>query len=151
MSTPLGKKTFAEYKKAIKEKEIRLEKLSKVHKVKFTLVGEMEDAETKLRTLIRTGDELYSDSSGVIREIEDGMAELDGLFTELERVTKGILEFQNIIYGLTQEAEKVANDLGIREEDLPGYTAADNAASDADDRISDFDSRLNDMENYIKG
>ena len=151
MSTPLGKKTFADYKKAIKKNEVELKKLSKVHKVKFTLVGEMEDAETKLRTLIRTGDELYSDSSGVIREIEDGMAELDGLYTELEKVNRGILEFQNIIYGLTQEAEKIANDLGIREEELPGFTAADNAASDADDRISDFDARLNEMDNYIKG
>jgi len=151
MVTPLGKKTFAEYKAAIKKNEVKLKKLSKVHKVNFTLVGDMEDAEIKLRTLIRTGDELYSDSSGVIREVEDGMAELDGLYTELERVTKGILEFQNIIYGLTKEAEKVANDLGIREEELPGYTEADNAASDADDRISDFDSRLNEMDNYING
>jgi uncharacterized coiled-coil DUF342 family protein len=144
--SPLGKNTHSEY-----VKECESLKLSKVHKIKLTLVEALQDAEIKLRKFMREGDELYSSSGAVINKVEDAISELDKMYKELDRVNAGILEFQNIIYGYTREAERIADELGIREEDLPGYKEADKAIQESDDRISDFDARLDVMENYIKG
>jgi cell division septum initiation protein DivIVA len=147
--TPLGKKTYEEYEKELKEYKTAEVKLSKAKKIELGLNQDLESEAESIYTLIREGTDSFDSANDRIREAENVLSDLDELQRDLKTYTNELSSAQDKVNALTVEAEKTANDLGIRAEDLPNYNLAEDAAKEADDIINRWDDMISDINNYI--
>jgi DNA repair ATPase RecN len=149
MSTPLGKKTFADYQKAIKKNKIELKRLAKAQKIELGLNQDLESAAEDIYILLRDGNDSYQAALEDLREAENALSRLEDLKGDLQGYLNDLDAAQDKVNGLTIEAENVANDLGIRVEDLPNYDLAEDAAREADDVIGNWEETVQDIDRYI--
>tara|TARA_R110000744_G_scaffold95673_1_gene184804 strand:- start:149 stop:544 length:396 start_codon:yes stop_codon:yes gene_type:complete len=104
--TPLGKKSYAEYEKELKEYN-----LSKVEKVELALVDDLKE-----------GDKFYKVALDMAMSVND---EIENLSSMMNAV-KAAASTAEDKYKVLTKIEKQAKELGVNTNDIAGYTRSAN-------------------------
>ena len=143
--TPFGK-TYKEYTTAVTN-------FNKVQKVEFGIVQDMQKVSDTMKNIIKqsnsTLDAAESEVGKVKTFLKESKSDLQKYYNVIEKNIVALGKEQDSANKLESEAEKAANDLGIREEDLPGYADMVSRAELADKTIVDGDEILNEIDKIL--
>tara|TARA_R110000824_G_scaffold5087_2_gene23711 strand:+ start:7175 stop:7741 length:567 start_codon:yes stop_codon:yes gene_type:complete len=146
--TPLGKKTYEEYEKELKEFN-----LSKVERVDLGIVQDMQKVADTLGGIIKQSNSALDAADSRVSKIKaflkDSKSDLQKDYNLIEKNTVALEKELAKANKLEGEAEKASNDLGIKETELPGYNDMLKETSLADDAIGDGDELLNDIDKIL--
>lgn len=126
MPTPLGKKTYAEYEKELKEFN-----LSKVVRVELGLVDDIEN-------LIKSYEQ---DSKKLDTAMDNWYNKIASLNKDFPNVSKLYTGFNKNVESLKSDLDnltKQAKELGINVNDIPAYKNANAAIKRSDDMVAEF-------------
>ena len=124
--TPLGKKTYEEYEKELKEFN-----LSKVERVELGFVDDIKPFLNKGETALKGMISAINTSKPLFTRSKELRSEISNLNSDLGRMDEetraDISNGEDAIRGLDSrldDIETAANDLGINVKDVPGYNRA---------------------------
>ena len=145
MITPLGHKTFESWQKATK--------LSKLQKIELGIVQDMQGTADTLKALLKetnsaldVAEKEVSDIKTFLKSAKD---DLQRYYENVENNIAALEKARDEAVDLESEAERAANELGLRETELPGYDDMLSRASLADDAINDGDEVLKDIDKIL--
>jgi hypothetical protein len=141
--SPVNYDSFDEYKEAYdnfhKAQELNLS----AEKVKLSLVGDIKGIVSKLNTVDNESMNIVTDSGQLVKEIKgflkDRKSEVEKQLKKIKLAIKELGTLQDKAQGLESEVNSAANDLGIDQQDIPGYVDLLDYAEDADETIADLD------------
>jgi uncharacterized phage infection (PIP) family protein YhgE len=145
ISTPLGSKTIAEYRE-------RLTSLSS-QKIELGLSQDLQKLAEQIDNETSALDKLRQDGQNLVSKItkerQETASELVFYIEGLQDGANDLNDKLEIANNLMKEAEKVSNDLGIREEDIPGYNDVENEASVADSAAGDAIETAKELRDFV--
>tara|TARA_R100000781_G_scaffold85731_1_gene52782 strand:+ start:46 stop:612 length:567 start_codon:yes stop_codon:yes gene_type:complete len=122
--TPLGKKTYAEYEKELKEFN-----LSKVERVELGLVDDaarIGTAGEKLRNLAqRVSNQSIKESDELLKLVRASGSKLEKRLSKLEELKKDLNKQTDESLKLERKIDKAAKELGVSPDKLPGKKLLD--------------------------
>ena len=124
--SPIGKKTYEEYAKELKEYN-----LSKVEKVELGLVDDIEK-------LIKSSEQ---DSKKLDTALDNWYNKVNSVNKDFPKVSKLYTSFDKNVKSLKSNLDnltKQAKELGIKVNDIPAYKNANAAIKKSDDMVSEF-------------
>jgi len=137
--TPLGKKSYDEYAKELKEFN-----LSKVERVELGLTDDAKKLvkdgnalKKKMDSTYKPFPKLESDFGKIYERIQEFIKEADGLPKEAKAIQKESLN-------LYRKLEKSADDLGVDVTDIPIAKQLDEIGVDLEDNITQIENALRD-------
>ena len=151
--TPLGKKSYEEYEKELKEFN-----LSKVERVELGLVDDLNKITSKMIPLQKKSQTLDKQIRGEAKQIAKLLNNLKSTLKEAEKVQQSGYEYLDPAKDMLEKIETQAKALGITVNDIPGYKEAKNVRDEAyydykglADAYWEDVSKLNDQVGALKG
>ena len=139
--TPLGKKTYEEYEKELKEFN-----LSKVERVELGLAQDLKKTAEATEGSLKTADKVIGIADKVNSTIKNLSSDVKFYNKYKELVEKDLESAVKRLKSLKSEAEKGAKDLGLDVKDIDGYKEAqaslyksENALKGIENTRMDFD------------
>ena len=136
--TPLGKKTYEEYAKELKEYN-----LSSTKRIDLSLAGDIKGIVDRLNNVDNQSMDIVTESGMLVKEIKGFLKErkneVEKKLKEINLAIKELGTLQDKAQGLEETVNKAANELGIDQQDIPGYEDLVEYANDADDTIADLE------------
>jgi len=148
MTTPLGKKTFAEYKRAIRDAKVELEK-ARVNKIELTLAGDLTNLGKGLTAILNKGDTVYDEAFKAEGEARKVLQDLSGSADELKSAAKLLQSQIDEGFDKLNEAEDSAKDLGVAAKDIPGFISVYDVIYEAEDAVTNYEQLADDIEDLM--
>ena len=136
--TPLGKKTYEEYEKELKEFN-----LSSAKRIDLSLSGDIKGVVDRLNNVDNESMDIVTESGMLVKEIKAFLkgkkGEVEKKLKKINLAIKELGTLQDKAQGLEKTVNKAANELGIDQNEIPGYEDLIEYANDADDTIGDLE------------
>ena len=154
--TPIGKKTYEEYAKELKEFNLSVE--PKLEKVELGLVDDLNKITSKMIPLQKKSQTLDKQIRGEAKQIAKLLNNLKSTLKEAEKVQQSGYEYLDPAKDMLEKIETQAKELGITVNDIPGYKEAKKVRDEAyydykglADAYWEDVSKLNDQVGALKG
>ena len=136
--TPLGKKTYEEYEKELKEYN-----LSKVERIDLSLVGDIKGIVDRLNNVDNQSMDIVTESGILVKEIKgflkERKSEVEKKLKKINLAIKELGTLQKEANTLETKVNKASKELGIDQKDIYLYEDLIDYANDADDTIVDLE------------
>ena len=145
--TPLGKKTYEEYAKELKEfnlssaQRFDLALVDDVKKVNSDIDNLLKDSKTEIKEVNSTAKTLRS-------AIKKEVTGLNKRRTKLEKTISSLSKAEKQNLDLTKKADKAAKELGVNSKDIPGYNDLDSSYKKIQDQISDIENAISLIDDF---
>ena len=137
MPTPLGKKSYAEYAKELKEYN-----LSKAERVDLALADDVQLVAKRLFVVENESMDIVEDSRAMIKKIEsffgDNKSEVTTLIKKCDLASSEISKLESEAGELENKVSQASKSLGIDPEDIPSF-------GDMLDNVQDIDEVSGDL------
>ena len=146
--TPLGKKTYEEYEKELKEYN-----LSKVEKIELGLTDDAAKMGTqgeKLRNLAqRVSNQSIKEADELLKVIRSSGTKLEKRLTKLEELKKDLTKQSQDSLELGKKIDRVAKELGISPDKIPGKKLLDKNYTENRNLITTVDTAIDKMNDVL--
>ena len=146
--TPLGKKTYEEYEKELKEFN-----LSKVEKVELSvkddaasIISKTTDIISASNTLIKTS---MNEADEMLKYIRTQEGKFDKFLTSLESLHKGLDKASQDGLKVEREYDTLAKELGINQKDIPEYKELTKMWTESQETLTKIDEAIDKMNDVL--
>ena len=134
--TPLGKKSYVEYEKQLKEFKLSADKIN------LSVVGDLSDNVDKIQALSKEAQSMYGsinkEVNRVTKELKSYKSKFEADEKKIEKILQSIQDVSDDSQIALDAAEDAARDLDLKPDAIPNFATLDIEVGDIDGNYADL-------------